>query len=242
MLERLNTPGFEAASKPSEDAVEVLQRIVASATGPVAAAEIGVGVGATTLELVRALGGAGELHLFDRKTLVDQLVAELEAMPETAGVTLVNHGNSRKTFDGYAWVLATMARDLANAGKPVEIFDFVYLDGAHSFHHDAPATAVLKRMIKPGGYLVVDDMKWSFNSSPTMNPTKRPAIRDSYTDEQLEVPHVRLIVDVLLRPDEEFQEIFLGQREDPGRTVFQRVTPDRGRRGSLRSARRSRRG
>lgn len=239
MLERLNTPGFEAASKPSDDAVEVLKLIHASSAGPIVAAEIGVGVGATTVELVRTLGGRGELHLFDRKTLVEQLIAELEAMPETAGVTLVDHGNSRHLFDGYAWVLATMARDLANAGQPVEIFDFVYLDGAHSFHHDAPACAVLKRMIKPGGYLVVDDMKWTFNGSPTMNPTKRPELRESYTDEQLSVPHVGLIVDVLLRPDEEWEEIFLSDRPDPGRTVFRRAPSRRGRRRSLTKSRRS---
>ena len=236
MLKRLNSPGFEAASKSSEDAVEVLRRVKASASGPVVAAEIGVGVGATTIDLVRTLGGTGELHLFDRETLVRDLIAELEELPETAGVTLVDHGNSRKLFDGYAWVLANMARDLASAGKSVEIFDFVYLDGAHSFHHDAPACAILKRMLKPGGYLVLDDMKWTFNSSPSMNPTKRSDVRESYTDEQLSVPHVGLIADVLLRPDEEFEEISLTDNDDPGRAVFQRVQSRRRRWGSKRTS------
>lgn len=227
MLEKLNTPGFEAVSKPSKDAAKVLKRVMASAPGPIVAAEVGVGVGATTVEFVRILGGAGELHLFDRETQVRNLIADLEALPITDGVTLVPHGNGRKLFDSYAWGLATMVRDLERAGQPVEIFDFVYLDGAHAFHHDAPACAILKRMIKPGGYLVVDDMKWTFNSSPTMNPTRRPEVGESYTDEQLSVAHVGLIVDVLLRPDDEFEEIFLSDRKDPNKAVFQRVPADR---------------
>ena len=227
VLEKINTQGFEAVSRPSKDAITVLNRVKASTAGPIVAAEVGVGVGATTVELVRTLDGSGELHLFDRETQVRELVVDLEAMAISSGVTLVPHGNGWKTYDSYAWVLATMARDLERAGQPVELFDFVYLDGAHAFHHDAPACAVLKRMIKPGGYLVLDDMKWTFNTSPTMNPAKRPEVGESYTEEQLSVPHVALVVDVLLRPDKEFEEIFLTERKNPSRAVFRRVPAGR---------------
>ena len=235
-MERLNTPGFEAASTPSKDAIKVLQRVMESASGPVVAAEVGIGVGATTVELVRNLDGRGELHLFDHESLVQELIGELEALPVSDGVRLVGHGNGWRRNESYAWVLATMARDLEQAGRPVEIFDFVYLDGAHAFHHDAPACAVLKRMIKPGGYLVLDDMKWTFNGSPTMNPERRPELRESYTDEQLSVPHVGLIVDVLLRTDEEFEEVALGKRKNPNRTVFQRMPTGRRRWNPIRTA------
>lgn len=222
MISKRVPPGYEAVTRPSKDAVEVLQQVKQQAKGPVVAAEVGVAIGASTVEFLRVLGDHDELHLFDRETILKNLLDEISTLPNASIV--VPHANSLHLYASYAWELATMARNLDRAKKPVEIFDFVYLDGAHAFHHDAAACAVLKRMIKPGGYLVLDDMHWTFNSSPTMNPSNRPEVAEQYTSEQLSTPHVTLVADVLLRHDRDFVQEFLTEEKDPGRAVFRRRT------------------
>ena len=222
MISKRNAPGYEAVSRPSKDAVEVLREIKRRAKGPVIAAEVGVGIGASTVEFLQALGERDELHLFDRQPVLTELLDEIASDPKASIV--VPHENPANRFASYAWELAIMARKLDRAKKPVGIFDFVYLDGAHAFHHDAAACAVLKRMIKPGGYLVLDDMHWTHNTSPTLNPANRPDIAEQYTAEQLSTPHVALVVDVLLRRDKHFVQVFLTDEKDPGRAVFRRRT------------------
>lgn len=224
MLEKLNTPGYETISAPSPDAVEVLQRVKAATKGPIVAAEVGVGIGATTIEFLKVLGGSGELHLFDREPLLSEVIADLQTLPTAEGITFVNHGNESKMYASYAWELATMARRRDRKKLPVAMFDFAYLDGAHTFHHDAAAMNVLKRMIKPGGYLVIDDMTWSFNGSASANPKNRPALARDYTAEQLKLPHMALVVDVFLRHDIEFEQVFLTDDPKPIRAVFRRLT------------------
>jgi predicted O-methyltransferase YrrM len=216
----------------SQDAVEVLKMVLKEADGPAVIAEVGVGQGASTKPFMRLLNGAGggELHLFDREPVLDNLMPDLQEQQSFAGVTVVLHPNPAKTYASYAWELAKMARDLDREGRSVELFDFVYLDGAHAFHHDAAACAVLKRMLKPGGYLVLDDMRWTFNKSASANPTRRPEMADAYTEEQLDTPHVGLVADVLLRRDPEFEEIHLTDDEDPKRGVFRRVAHEAPRR------------
>ncbi|HBG99053.1 MAG: class I SAM-dependent methyltransferase [Rhodobacteraceae bacterium] len=222
MLERINSPGYESLSKPSQEALEVLRRKKAESTA-LTAAEIGVGIGATTVEMLKVMDGVGELHLFDYEDRVADLIRDIETRGISKGVKLIPHGNGRQTFNSYAWELATMAFSLKSKGLPLEMFDFVYLDGAHSFHHDAPACVTLKDMVRPGGYIVFDDMYWTFNKSPVMNPQKKPSITKDYSDDQLDRPHVELVVEVFMAPDARFEQVFLTGNQKPYRPVFRRV-------------------
>ena len=229
MLERINAAGFESLSQPSPDALEVLRRLLEvqpSAT----VAEVGVGIGATSIEMVKMMGGKGSLHLFDFEDRVSELAADLRNSEFCQGLEIVEHGNSRKTFDSYAWTLASMVLSMRNAGQSTEAFDFVYLDGAHSYQYDAPSCVILKEMIKPGGYLVFDDMYWSFMKSPVMNPTKKPDIKNHYSDEQLEQPHIEMVVKLFMETDARFKQVYLNDNKRPYRPVFQRLkeqTPSR---------------
>jgi hypothetical protein len=99
-------------------------------------------------------------------------------------------------------------------GDGVDLWDAIYLDGAHTFSVDAPATCVLKEMVKIGGYFVFDDVKWSLASSPTMST---PAVKALYTDEQMDAHHVEMLVDLFMRTDVRFTE--LTERNDR-RAVF----------------------
>lgn len=221
MIELINSKGCESISKPSVEFLQILKRKLDSTTSPLDVAEIGVGIGATSLEIVRLMNGRGRLHLYDFEDKVDALKKDLDNVPFTNGLIIEAVGNSRKRYDSYAWNLAKLLQSMP--GDPSGVFDVVYLDGAHTFHHDAAACAVLKELVRAEGYLVFDDMYWSFVRSPTINPTNYPAIKGDYTEEQLEQPHIEVVVDCLIRTDSRFKQVFLSENKLPYRPIFQKT-------------------
>jgi len=162
-------------------------------------AEIGIYKGYTSERLAEHLSGQGELHLFDFRYRVTEVKAKLNA----AGYhNIVIHGNSRKTYDSYTW---SLMRLLQKHERP--FFDYVFLDGAHTWHVDALAFFLIDRLLKVGGYIDFDDYRWSLKKSPTMNPDVFPATTRMYTQEQIRERHVKLIVDLLVKRDPRYKEV-----------------------------------
>ena len=92
-------------------------------------AEFGVWKGATTGQLARFLDNQGELHLFD----YDDTVAELKAKLEQAAFTNITAwGSSYRYLDSYNWNLRLILED-----RPELRFDYIFLDGAHTWAVDA---------------------------------------------------------------------------------------------------------
>ena len=162
-------------------------------------AEIGVYKGDTTFKIAEHLAGEGEIHLFD----FQDNVAGVESLLKAAGHdNVVAHGNSRKLMDSYNWSLMRLLRD-----HPEPLFDYVFIDGAHTWGLDALAFLLLDRLLADGGYLDFDDYWWTTARSPTMNPGAFPATSKLYTQEQIEERQVALVVDLLVRRDPRYEEV-----------------------------------
>lgn len=218
MLEKLSSPGFEAQSKAATEVIDLAQIIKAGNEAPIFA-EVGVGIGATTVELLHVLDGSGDLHLFDFVDKVTELASDVKLDGTYKGVTLHTHGNSRRTYNSYAWTLAQFISSLHRKGQPTKIFDLVYIHGLHLFHHDAAACAILKDMIRPGGYIVLDDMQWTIDGSPSMNPKKRADTRKEFSDEQIRLSHMSLIAEAVLATDARFERDKT-RSKSANRTIF----------------------
>jgi predicted O-methyltransferase YrrM len=199
MLEKIGTPGFETISRPDPVVLRLLDEILAREPAPVFY-EIGVGVGATTLPVARAMANRGQICLFSRQHDVSALAADLAGL----GFGNVNSdwGSASHTFSGYHFELA---RGFAAGALPA--FDLAYLDGGHVFHLDAPAALVLKELCKPGGYIVLDDYRWSLARSPTQNPAVRPQTARDYDPAQIETAHVELVCRVVMDTDRRFERL-----------------------------------
>jgi hypothetical protein len=91
--------------------------------------------------------------------------------------------------------------------SPVPIYDYVYLDGAHDWTIDGFAFFLLDRLLKVGGYMDFDDYGWTLATSPRRNPNLDPTVLDEYTEEQIRLSHVMLIVELLVKRDIRYQEI-----------------------------------
>lgn len=199
MLEKIGAPGYETISHPDPVVLRLLDEILAREPAPVVY-EVGVGVGATTLPVARAMANRGQLVLFSRKADVRELAGDLAAL----GLVNVNAdwGSDGHTFSGYHFELA---RGFAAGALPA--FDLAYLDGGHVFHLDAPAALVLKELCKPGGYLVLDDYSWSLACSPTQNPAVRPQTARDFDPGQIAAAHVELVCRVVMDTDPRFVRV-----------------------------------
>jgi predicted O-methyltransferase YrrM len=179
---------------PNERTVELF-----AASGCRRYAEIGVYKGFTATRIAEVLGGEGEIHLFDFEDTVDGVARALRAAGHE---NVVVHPNSRRLLDSYNW---SLMRVLEEHGGPV--FDYVFLDGAHTWAHDALAFLLVDRLLVPGGYVDFDDYTWTLRGSPSMNPDVFPDVRELYSDEQIAARQVAQVVDLLVRPDPRYEEI-----------------------------------
>ena len=162
-------------------------------------AEIGVYRGDTTVRIAELMGGEGHLHLFDYE---DRLASVIERLRAAGYSNVTAHGNSRRLMDSYNW---SLMRALAGADGP--LYDYVFIDGAHTWFHDALAFLLVDRLLAPGGYVDFDDYRWSLRRSPSMNPQAFPDVERLYTQEQIDSRQVGLVVDLLTRPDERYEEL-----------------------------------
>src|SRR5262249_44154393 len=155
--------------------------------------------GHTSLELAKALNGSGELHLFDYYDRVD---AVKEKIAEAGFHNVKTYGSSYKLLDSYNWHLAKL---IETTNEP--IFDYIFIDGAHTFAVDALTFFLGDRLLKVGGYMDFDDYGWTLASSPSLNPERFPLTAKLYTREQIDAEQVRMIVDLLVRKEGKYAEI-----------------------------------
>lgn len=184
-----------AVEGPNEQTLEHFR-----ASGATRFAEIGVYEGDTALAVAEALGGSGEIHLFDFEDKVEAAAGRLRAAGHAENVFA--HPNSRKLLDSYNW---TLMRLLQESARPR--FDYVFLDGAHTWCVDALAFVLIDRLLEPGGRLEFDDYHWTIERSPSMSPDVFPATDRMYTREQIGERQVALVVDLLVRTDPRYEEL-----------------------------------
>ncbi len=160
-------------------------------------AELGV-YNADTAKHVCELFPNCTLYLFDFDDTIDQAKVKLSAYQNK----IHYFGNSQRYNDSYNWQLLKLIG--SNSGRP--IFDYVFLDGAHTVAVDALSFFLSDRLLRIGGYLDFDDYNWRLRGS-SLDPELVNVIADQYTEEQIDAYQVRLIVDELVRRTLGYDEV-----------------------------------
>ena len=86
------------------------------------------------------------------------------------------------------------------------IFDYCFLDGAHTVAVDALTYLLCDKMLRVGGYIDFDDYNWRLRGS-SLDPSRIPEIGDQYTEEQIDAFQVKMIIDALVRRDARYKEV-----------------------------------
>jgi predicted O-methyltransferase YrrM len=74
------------------------------------------------------------------------------------------------------------------------VFDFVFIDGAHTWEVDGFAFFLVDKLLKPGGWLLFDDVHWTMAGSPTVRDSER--VR-ALPDEEKNTPQIMRVFALL---------------------------------------------
>ena len=192
--ERANYPRKVAVFEPNHETISFIRNTQCRFI-----AEIGIYNGHTSMEFAKYLNGNGELHLFD---YVDRVTDVASKIKDAGFQNVRTFGSTYKLLDSYNWSIAKL---LERNHEP--IYDYVFLDGAHTWAVDALTALLIDRLIKVGGYLDFDDYDWTLAGSPSLNPKIFPLTGKLYSDEQIETKQVKMIIDLLVRSNPRYREV-----------------------------------
>jgi predicted O-methyltransferase YrrM len=98
----------------------------------------------------------------------------------------------------YVWRLMKFLEE-----DPSPRYDFCYLDGAHDWFVDGFAFFLIDRLLRPGGWIIFDDLDWTYAQSPTLRNS--PKVKSMPVDEQV-TPQVRKVYELLVKTHPEYSD------------------------------------
>lgn len=100
----------------------------------------------------------------------------------------------------YNWRLMQLLRD-----RPDQQFDFCYIDGGHTWYSTGFAFCLVSRLLKPGGWIIFDDLDWTHE-----DPEVREAAHvRAMPDEERRTPQIRMVYELLVMRDSAFDDCFI---------------------------------
>jgi predicted O-methyltransferase YrrM len=152
--------------------------------------ELGTFHGVSTCYLAAAAAeNGGRVITMDLES-ARSLTPNVEELLERVG--LRDHVEVFYEPTSYTWRLMKMLE-----ADPEPRYDLCYLDGAHSWFVDGFAFFLVDRLFRPGGWIIFDDMEWTYAASPALRDTDM--VRRMPREER-ETPQVRQVFDLLVRP------------------------------------------
>lgn len=153
--------------------------------------ELGCLHGVSTCYMAAAIDelGGGGITTIDLEVVRD-LEPNVETLLERAGLDHLATIHYEPT--SYNWRLMKMLE-----ADPTPRFDLCYIDGAHSWYDDGFAFFLADRLLRPGGWMLFDDLHWSFAASPSVS--KRDKVRQMPAEER-ETRQLVKVFELLVKP------------------------------------------
>jgi predicted O-methyltransferase YrrM len=82
----------------------------------------------------------------------------------------------------YNWELLKLIERQMKDGTTEPCFDFCFIDGAHSWETDGLAFFLVDKLLRPGGWILFDDLHWSYGNSQALRDTEK--VREMPADER----------------------------------------------------------
>lgn len=145
----------------------------------------------------------------------------------------------RIPHSSYAWWLADRVRRRTGpSGACTPEFDFIYLDGAKLLTLDATAVVFSERLLREDGWLLMDDLGWSFDNHDEVAPVLwySEDVQFPMSPQERSTPHLREVYDLVVKQHPSFTQFV-----DDGWWGWAQKAPDRERSLVVQGARRSRR-
>ena len=174
-------------------------------TRPEEVLELGTAHGVGSAYMAAALADNGH----GRLTTVDHAGARYDPAPEDvlARAGVAGRVTVVREFSSYTWWLKEQVRARSDAaGNCAPRFDFVYLDGAKNWTIDGLAVVLVEKLLRPGGWLLLDDLEWTYADDPGRPATDGIVHRELSEPERTQ-PHLRAVWDLIVAQNPAFTEL-----------------------------------
>jgi predicted O-methyltransferase YrrM len=173
------------------------------ATRPHEVLELGTAHGVGTAYL------AAGLDVGARLTTVDFAGAAYDPPPEAvlARAGVADRVELVRRHSSYTWWLKEELEQRSDAhGNVRPRFDFVYLDGAKNWTIDGLAVILVEKLLRPGGWLLMDDLDWTYADDPGREATDGVVHRELSEPERTR-PHLRAVFDLIVAQHPSFTDL-----------------------------------
>jgi predicted O-methyltransferase YrrM len=186
----------------------VYDHVVATRPGEVL--ELGTAHGVSAAYMAAALEANGE----GRITTVDHGGAAYDPAPqevlERAG--LAHRVTIVLAHSSYNWFLKEQVEQASDeAGNTTPRYDFCYLDGAKNFNVDGVAVVLIEKLLRPGGWLLMDDLEWTYEDNPWIVPSGDGHPLGPLSESERTEPHLRAVFELIVKQHPSFTQF---RRED----------------------------
>ncbi len=159
--------------------------------------ELGFYHGVSTCYMAAAVeeSGGGHVVTIDKLSAI-QLQPDIHTLLKQLNLSdsVTVHAEPRT----YNWRLMKMLEE-----DPTPRFDLCFIDGSHQWAVDGFAFFLVDRLLKPGGWVIFDDLDWTVASRPK---SETAGWADKMTDEEKEIPQIRKVYELLVKTHERYGE------------------------------------
>ena len=90
-------------------------------------------------------------------------------------------------------------------------YDFCYLDGSKNFNIDGLAVVLIEKLLRPGGWLLMDDLEWTYEDNPWIQPSGDGKPLGPLSESERTEPHLRAVFELIVKQHPSFTRF---RRED----------------------------
>lgn len=188
---RLSELDYPALTSPAEGS-KLYEFVLESGVGDIL--ELGFAHGTSTCYMAAALKGRSEGLI----TTIDRVSAQ-EREPNID--TLLAHASLaafvRPVYanTSYNWELMKLIQEQTKGSETQPCFDFAFIDGAHSWETDGLAFFLVDKLLRPGGWILFDDLHWSFGNSATLRDSE---LVQAMAEDERNTPQIMRVLSLLV--------------------------------------------
>jgi predicted O-methyltransferase YrrM len=180
------------------------------ATRPSDVLELGTAHGVSAAYMAAAL----EANDHGRLTTVDHGAAAYDPSPEDvlARAGLSHRVRIVREHSSYNWFLKQQVEEASDAaGNTTPRYDFCYLDGAKNFNVDGLAVVLIEKLLRPGAWLLMDDLEWTYEDNPWILPSGDGRPLGPLSESERTEPHLLAVFELIVKQHPSFARF---RRED----------------------------
>jgi predicted O-methyltransferase YrrM len=167
-------------------------------TRPAEVLELGTAHGVSASYIAGALEANGFGHL----TTVDHGGASYDPPPEDvlARAGVAHRVTVVRAHSSYNWFLKERLEEASDgAGNVSPMYDFCYLDGSKNFNVDGLAVVLVEKLLRPGGWLLMDDLEWDYTQNVWIEPEGNGRPLGPLSEAERTQPHLRAVFELIVK-------------------------------------------